>query len=90
MYAALVYQNGIANVFACLADPLITPAESRQARRMMQHAFSPCLHFARGLAAAGWTVRTLHCPVLGDCARSVWHSDLSDAPFADKLVRATD
>lgn len=79
--AMLVYQAGIANVFAVECFNL-NPF-GRNARRLMQHAFRPCEDFARGLAAAGVIVRTASCNVAGDCADVQWADGIEATPFRD-------
>lgn len=54
MKYTLVYQNGIANVF------------DANFKRVLQHAFSSCEWFCRGLISAGHSVEVMHCDVLGD------------------------
>lgn len=79
--AVLVYQAGIANVFAidCFnIDPF-----GRNAKRLLQHAFLPCAYYARGLAAAGVVVRTLFCNYAGDITDVRWSEDIEDSPFRD-------
>ena len=78
--AVLVYQAGLANVFA--VDCFNMVEYGRNARRLMQHAFSPCENFARGLAAAGVLVATAHCNQAGDITNARWSEDLDSAPFS--------
>jgi hypothetical protein len=73
----LVYQGGLANVFE--VEPGKPP------KRLMQHAYSPCIWFARGMGAAGRIVRTAHCEVAGDCANVDWTPGRGDI-FADARV----
>ena len=82
--AVLVYQAGIANVFA--VDTFDKQPEKRNARRLMQHAFSPCAYFAQGLVAAGVLVTTAVCNRAGDIANAEWSDDLDSAPFSDQFV----
>lgn len=89
-YAMLVYQGGIANVFA-VDYPTYAPGTGahespRNARRLMQSDFSSCIWFARGLAAAGTVVRTGSCNVAGDCADVQWTRGIDGTPFRDKAV----
>jgi hypothetical protein len=81
--AMLVYQAGIANVFA--VDSFNIADYGRNARRLLQHAFSPCEHFARGLAAAGVVVRTAACNQAGDIVNALWSLDLEAQPFSDNF-----
>lgn len=60
---ALVYQNGIANVFDMDGD---TP------RRICQHAFDYCEAFCAGLAACGGAISVHHCDVLGEIVSLDW------------------
>jgi hypothetical protein len=57
---ALVYQNGLANVFA------------PDGARILQGAFSTCEHFCRGLIYCGKRVEVFHRDVYGDCADLGW------------------
>jgi hypothetical protein len=88
--AFLVYQAGIANVFAVDCHNL--NRFGRNARRLLQGAFQPCEYFARGLAAAGVIVRTAHCNEAGDITESRWSEDLDAAPFNESFrpVHAND
>jgi hypothetical protein len=86
--AMLVYQNGIANVFA--VDCFNLSPFGRFARRLLQDSFSACLNFVGGLGAAGVVVRTAHCNKAGDIANATWREDdFNDIPFSDKIVVAT-
>ena len=81
--AVLVYQAGIANVFAVTSfnmDPF-----GRDARRLLQSDFRTCESFARGMAAAGCKVATAHCNEAGDIVNRPWSSDLNAAPFSNKF-----
>jgi hypothetical protein len=82
--AFLVYQAGIANVFSVSAFNLAP--YGRNARRLYQGDFRGALNFARGLGAAGVTVRTAHCNEAGDIAGRTWSDDLESAPFSDQLA----
>ena len=77
----LVYQAGIANVFT--VDRFTLAPKGRNARRLLQHAFSPCVWFVRGLAASGAQVKTVHCNEAGDIAERPWSTRLDDAPFSN-------
>lgn len=79
----LVYQAGIANVFA--VDCLNLNPYGRNARRLLQQAFSPCVWYARGLMAAGWTVKTVYCNRAGDITDAQWSEDENDCPFRDSV-----
>ena len=81
--AVLVYQAGIANVFAVEAFNMSD--YGRDAKRLIQHAFGPCESFARGLAAAGTRVVTAHCNETGDITNRTWSEDLDAAPFSDQF-----
>lgn len=82
--AVLVYQAGIANVFE--VDCFNMADYGRNARRLLQHAFSPCEFFARGLGAAGWVVRSATCNQAGDIVSAPWSDDLEQAPFSDSFA----
>lgn len=79
--AFLVYQAGIANVFA--VDSFNLADYGRNARRLIQGDFRTCESFAAGLKAAGWKVSTVQCNQAGDIAHSHWNEDLSVAPFSE-------
>jgi hypothetical protein len=81
--AVLVYQAGIANVFA--VDSFNMADYGRDALRLMQGDFRSCEMYARGLAAAGVLVASAHCNQAGDIIRSRWSTDLDAAPFCDKF-----
>jgi hypothetical protein len=82
--ARLVYQAGIANVFAVHperhgCDPV---------SRLFQADFCACEDFVQGLRAAGITVLpAMHCNAAGDIAHQLdkWSADLDAAPFRDKM-----
>ena len=62
--AALVYQCGIANVFAL---------NTRGGRyRLMQADFAACEHYARGLRDAGAQLIVFHCDEPGDISQRTW------------------
>jgi hypothetical protein len=82
--AVLVYQAGIANVFAVEWFNL-NPAR-RKARRLMQSDFRSCVNFAQGLAAAGVQVKTACCNQAGDIVNATWNRDFDNAPFSDSFV----
>ena len=62
---ALVYQNGIANVFEIEAPGKV--------RRLLQHAYSPCEWYAQGLRDAGNNLSVFYSDDAGDIANSYWH-----------------
>lgn len=73
----LVYQAGIANVFDTTGE---TP------KRLLQSDFCSCEMFARGMAAAGCSVKTAWANVAGDVALSPWeYANLHDAPFFESI-----
>jgi hypothetical protein len=82
--AFLVYQCGIANVFE--VDAFNLSPEGRNARRLIQADFRTCANFARGMAAAGCSVKTVQCNMAGDISEMQWSEDLMDAPFHDKFI----
>lgn len=55
----LLYQCGLANVFRVDANP-------DKPQRVLQHAFTACEWFARGLIEAGHEVIVKHANVAGD------------------------
>ncbi|MES2367360.1 MAG: hypothetical protein V4563_15900 [Pseudomonadota bacterium] len=81
--AVLVYQAGIANVFA--VDCFNFVASGRTATRLLQSDFRTAEAFARGLAAAGTRVASAGCNMAGDIARCGWSADLDAQPFSDKF-----
>jgi hypothetical protein len=86
--AMLVYQGGIANVFA-VDSFSIYDVSRRNARRLLQHAFGPCEYFARGLAAAGVIVRSAACNRAGDIINERWTLNLEDEPFSERFNPVT-
>lgn len=72
---ALVYQNGIANVFHMV--------DGKDPRRVTQHAFSVCESFCAGLIESGHKVELYHCDILGDCAREDWRHGKGEV-FGDR------
>ncbi len=81
--AYLVYQGGLANVFA--VETLRFNHPERRAVRLMQGSFLECVCFCGGLGAAGVKVRSAQCNYAGDITQIAWSTDLSVAPFADKI-----
>ena len=81
--AVLVYQAGIANVFA--VDCFNLSPFGRNARRLIQSNFRTCEAFARGLAAAGVQVATAACNEGVDIVNRPWQTSLQDAPFCDSF-----
>src|SRR3990167_3756482 len=79
----LVYQVGIANVFEVQSFNM--SHDGRDAKRLMQADFRTCEAFARGMAAAGCLVTSMHCCQAGDIARAKWSDVLEDAPFSDEF-----
>jgi hypothetical protein len=82
--AMLVYQCGIANVFAVKSFDL-NVATREEPVRLMQSDFRTCEAFARGMSVAGTSVRSAHCNMAGDIALQDWSLDLDDAPFRDQM-----
>ena len=81
--AVLVYQAGIANVFAVASLNLAD--YGRDAVRLLQSDFKTCESYARGLRDAGVTVRSAACNMAGDIARQRWTEDLESAPFSESF-----
>jgi cytosine/uracil/thiamine/allantoin permease len=81
--AVLVYQAGLANVFA--VDSFNMADYGRNARRLMQYDFRTCEAFAQGLAAAGVLVASAACNQAGEIANARWSEDLNAQPFSDKF-----
>lgn len=81
--AFLVYQAGIANVFA--VDCANLNPFGREAVRLIQADFRTCESFARGLAAAGAFVHSAACNEAGDITDSQWTDDLDSQPFSESF-----
>ena len=79
----LVYQAGIANVFA--VDCFNFAPSGRTEKRLLQADFRTCEAFCRGLAAADVSVASAACNVAGDVARQKWSGELEAQPFSDKF-----
>ena len=82
--AFLVYQGGIANVFA--VDAFNLADFGRNARRLIQADFATCIAFANDLGHAGCVVRTAACNMAGDITHFKWSEDLESQPFSDKFT----
>lgn len=83
MKYALVYQAGIANVFA--VDCWNLSAFGRNAVRRLQGTFLQGELFAQGLRECGADVKTFACNEAGDIVNSLWSEDLENQPFSDKF-----
>ena len=81
--AVLVYQGGLANVFAVESFNLAD--YGRDAVRVLQHSFRTCEDYCAGLIAAGATVKAAACNMAGDIASQPWTDDLASVPFRDKM-----
>lgn len=81
---ALVYQAGIANVFAVDINAL-KPETRKRTKRVLQSDFRGCEMFCRGLVEAGAQVRSYMCNESGDVQERVWSIDLHMAPFSDQF-----
>lgn len=83
--AALVYQAGIANVFAVECFNLSD--YGRDARRLLQSDYRTCEAYARGLSDAGVLVYSAACNQAGDISRSTWNQDWESgcAPFRESF-----
>ncbi len=90
---ALVYQGGIANVFAVKYPHGRRLNESwrfgvrTSCVRVMQSSFYACASFCAGAHYAGAKVVTFACNHAGDIARLDWDTDLELAPFSDKITK---
>lgn len=82
--AMLVYQAGIANVFA--VDCFNLAPYGREAKRLFQADFRACVAYCHGLSAAGVIVRSAHCNMAGDITDQPWSDDLDSAPFNDSII----
>ena len=80
--AMLVYQAGIANVFA--VDAFNLAPHGRNARRLYQGDFRGAEQLAQGLGLAGAVVRSAAANRAGDIANATWTDDLESQPFSDK------
>lgn len=78
-YMMLVYQGGLANVFAvkCLN---LSPY-GREAKLIYQGAFRGAEIFCHGAGAAGVVIRTAACNMAGEIVDQQWSEDLEDMPF---------
>lgn len=87
--AMLVYQSGIANVFA--VDCFNVRASGRSiTRRLFQGSFSGAVMFCHGLGCAGTIVRSAHCNRAGDIAGVDWREDVENAVFSPQNIRIND
>ena len=86
---ALVYQAGIANVFALenVPDGQKVNGHDLGAVRVLQYSFSPCEWFCLGLNRMGAKIWVFHCNMAGDIARADWDSDLDNAPFRENMSK---
>lgn len=82
--AMLVYQAGIANVFA--VDCFNLSTFGRNARLLIQSSFRTCVSVCQGLAFAGVIVRTAACNSAGSIENLKWTDNLDEQPFSDKIV----
>lgn len=82
----LVYQAGIANVFAAPSNALM---DFSKRVRLLQSDFHSCELFARGMGQAGERVRTRACNMAGDIALQPWSLDLENQPFSDRFSPVT-
>lgn len=80
----LVYQAGIANVFAVDTLTFSVPT-GRNAKRLLQADFRTCEMFALGMGRAGADVISLYCNRAGDISEQPWSADLDNAPFRDAM-----
>lgn len=79
--AVLVYQAGIANVFA--VECFNSNPFGRNAKRLLQADFRSCENFARGLGTAGVQVASAGCNMAGNVVNQPWSwSDFG--PFRDQ------
>ena len=78
---ALVYQVGIANVFAvkCWNQS----DYGREARRVYQGDFRTAEAMCRGAALTGAQVASFHCNKAGDIKGQDWNTDIENAVFSD-------
>jgi hypothetical protein len=82
--AMLVYQGGIANVFAVSAFNLAP--FGRHATRLYQGDFRHAENLAHGMGIAGATIRSAACNQAGDIIEATWTDDLESQPFHDKFI----
>lgn len=81
--AMLVYQAGIANVFAVKSFNLAN--FGRDAARLIQADFRTCEAFCQELEAAGVTVAVAGCNRAGEIAGEHWTDNLEELPFSDSF-----
>ena len=79
--ATLVYQAGIANVFA--VDSFNLSPFDRNARRLIQYDFRTCENFAQGMAAMGCLVASAYCNEAGDISGRKWSENMDEMPFSE-------
>jgi len=87
MKFALVYQCGIADVFAVDEHLLCAKGRNgklRNARREVQSDFRSCEVFCQGLIRGGAVVLVASCNRAGDISDCTWTSGLDDCPFRDE------
>ena len=82
--AALVYQAGIANVFAVTSFNMAD--YGRDAKRLFQGDFYGCRMFCRGLIIAGIKIAVFACNEAGDITNRRWTDNLEEQPFYNKFV----
>lgn len=82
----LVYQAGIANVFAVRSFNMSD--YGRDARRLYQGDFRTAEAMVRGMGFAGTTVRVAACNMAGDVARALWTRNLDEQPFSESYRAA--
>lgn len=76
----LVYQGGIANVFA-----VEDTKDGRHTIRLLQATFYECELFALGMGRAGCDVISLACNRAGDIINQPWDTDLDTAPWREAM-----
>lgn len=86
--AVLVYQSGIANVFAVKDWGLSAKDSDGQwayRERLVQADFRTCEAFTRGLESAGVDIMSVHSNTAGNADMQDWSKDLDHAPFRESM-----
>lgn len=80
--AMLVYQAGIANIFA-VKDFDLEYDQRKETYLVYQGDFHTAEAIATGMAFAGATIKVAGCNMAGDIRTRTWTNDLDSLPFSD-------
>lgn len=72
-HAVLVYQKGIANMFA-VGEFGVTAKDRNYTKRLVKGDIRRCEAFALGMVASGTAVITMLCDEYGDISEREWHT----------------